>query len=154
MTTTAAQFPSLHVLDHPLIRHKLTLMRDKRSPTILFRQLLREISLLMGYEITRNLPVTNATTRGMIRDWEETNQSIKNAEQALEAVRDKQAQLAAEQQKAAGAGAGWAKGMAEGIVQAQRLGESYRELRDRLTDQIEALYYELLARRRAEPKQS
>ena len=58
MTADAKQFPSLHVLDHPLIRHKLTLMRDKRSPTILFRQLLREIALLMGYEITRNMPVT------------------------------------------------------------------------------------------------
>jgi len=58
LTTTAAQFPSLHVLGHPLIRHKLTLMRDKRTPTIQFRQLLREIALLMGYEITRDLPVT------------------------------------------------------------------------------------------------
>ena len=58
MTADRQQFPSLHVIDHPLIRHKLTLMRDKRSPTILFRQLLREIALLMGYEITRNLPVT------------------------------------------------------------------------------------------------
>jgi uracil phosphoribosyltransferase len=58
VTTTAAQFPSLQVLDHPLIRHKLTLMRDKRTPTILFRQLLREIALLMGYEITRDMPVT------------------------------------------------------------------------------------------------
>jgi uracil phosphoribosyltransferase len=58
MSADAKQFPSLHVIDHPLIRHKLTLMRDKRSPTILFRQLLREIALLMGYEITRNLPVT------------------------------------------------------------------------------------------------
>jgi uracil phosphoribosyltransferase len=57
VTTTAAQFPSLHVLEHPLIRHKLTLMRDKRTPTIQFRQLLREIALLMGYEITRDLPV-------------------------------------------------------------------------------------------------
>ena len=56
--TDAAPFPSLHVLDHPLIRHKLSLMLDKRAPTILFRQLLREISLLMGYEITRRLPVT------------------------------------------------------------------------------------------------
>jgi uracil phosphoribosyltransferase len=58
MTADRQQFPSLHVIDHPLIRHKLSLMRDKRSPTILFRQLLREIALLMGYEITRNLPVT------------------------------------------------------------------------------------------------
>jgi len=58
VTTTPTQFPSLHVLEHPLIRHKLTLMRDKRTPTIMFRQLLREIALLMGYEITRDLPVT------------------------------------------------------------------------------------------------
>jgi uracil phosphoribosyltransferase len=47
----------LTVLDHPLIQHKLSLMRDKRTPTILFRQLLREIALLMGYEVTRDLPV-------------------------------------------------------------------------------------------------
>lgn len=45
------------VLDHPLIQHKLSLMRDRRTPTILFRQLLREIALLMGYEITRDLPL-------------------------------------------------------------------------------------------------
>ncbi|MGH6933442.1 MAG: uracil phosphoribosyltransferase [Dongiaceae bacterium] len=58
MTADPREFPTLHVIDHPMIRHKLSLMRDKRSPTILFRQLLREISLLMGYELTRNLPVT------------------------------------------------------------------------------------------------
>ena len=51
-------FPNLHVLDHPLIAHKLTIMRDKTTPTILFRQLLKEITLLMGYEITRDLPTT------------------------------------------------------------------------------------------------
>lgn len=48
---------TLHVIDHPLIQHKLSLMRDKTTPTILFRQLLREIGLLMGYEITRDLPL-------------------------------------------------------------------------------------------------
>jgi len=58
MAGNAKQFPTLKVLEHPLIRHKLSLMRDRRSPTILFRHLLREISLLMGYEITRDLPVT------------------------------------------------------------------------------------------------
>jgi uracil phosphoribosyltransferase len=51
-------FSNLHVTDHPLIQHKLTHMRDKRTSTKTFRQLLREISLLMGYEITRNLPLT------------------------------------------------------------------------------------------------
>ncbi len=52
-----ASFPNLHVIDHPLVQHKLTHMRDKRTSTKTFRQLLREISLLMGYEITRNLPI-------------------------------------------------------------------------------------------------
>ena len=56
---TADRFPSLHVLDHPLIQHKLSQMRDRRTPTILFRQLLKEIALLMGYEITRALPLTS-----------------------------------------------------------------------------------------------
>ena len=58
MEALAKEFHNLHVLDHPLIRHKLSLMRDVQTPTILFRQLLREISLLMGYEITRGLQMT------------------------------------------------------------------------------------------------
>lgn len=52
------EFPNLLVIEHPLIQHKLSLMRDKRTPTIQFRQLLREIALLMGYEISRELPLT------------------------------------------------------------------------------------------------
>ena len=44
----------LHVLNHPLITHKLTLMRDKDTSSQEFRQLLTEISMLMGYEVTRN----------------------------------------------------------------------------------------------------
>ncbi len=55
---THPDFPNLLVLDHPLIQHKLSLMRDKRAPTIQFRHLLREIALLMGYEISRELPLT------------------------------------------------------------------------------------------------
>ena len=57
----SSQFENLFVLDHPLIQHKLTLMRRSDTPTGLFRQLLREISLIMGYELTRPLPLT--TTR-------------------------------------------------------------------------------------------
>lgn len=53
------KFTSLFVLDHPLIQHKLTLMRRRDTPTGLFRQLLREIALLMGYELTRPLPLTS-----------------------------------------------------------------------------------------------
>lgn len=49
--------PGLHIVDHPLVRHKLTLMRRADTPSAQFRQLLREISLLMGYEVTRDLPL-------------------------------------------------------------------------------------------------
>ena len=54
------QIPELgpfYVLDHPLIQHKLTLMRDARQTTLGFRTLLREIAMMMGYEITRDLPL-------------------------------------------------------------------------------------------------
>jgi uracil phosphoribosyltransferase len=47
----------LKVVLHPLIQHKLTLMRDRRTSTAKFRSLLREISLLLAYEATRDLPV-------------------------------------------------------------------------------------------------
>ena len=60
MPKSSSAFPQLHVLDHPLIKHKLSMMRDKATPTTLFRQLLKEIALLMGYEITRELPMTTA----------------------------------------------------------------------------------------------
>jgi uracil phosphoribosyltransferase len=56
--TDASPFPSLRVLDHPLIQHKLSIMRDRRTPTIQFRRLLKEIAMLMGYEVTRDLPVS------------------------------------------------------------------------------------------------
>ena len=48
----------LTVVDHPLVQHKLTIMRDKETSTKSFRQLLREISQLLAYEITRELPMT------------------------------------------------------------------------------------------------
>ncbi|MEQ8368643.1 MAG: uracil phosphoribosyltransferase [Roseicyclus sp.] len=51
----------LTIVDHPLVQHKLTLMRDVGTSTKSFRQLLREISHLLAYEVTRNLPMT--TTR-------------------------------------------------------------------------------------------
>ena len=49
------KFVNLHVAEHPLIQHKLTLMRDQSTTTQNFRQLLREIAMLLGYEITRDL---------------------------------------------------------------------------------------------------
>lgn len=49
----------LHVIDHPMIQHKLTIMRQKDTGSKDFRELLKEISLLMGYEITRDLPLVD-----------------------------------------------------------------------------------------------
>ncbi|MEM9013531.1 MAG: uracil phosphoribosyltransferase [Pseudomonadota bacterium] len=51
------QFPSLTIVDHPIIQHKLTILRDKTTPSATFRQLLKEIGLLLGYEATRELPL-------------------------------------------------------------------------------------------------
>ena len=55
---TDPRYPNLFITDHPLIQHKLTHMRDRLTSTRTFRGLLREITLLMGYEITRDLPLT------------------------------------------------------------------------------------------------
>ena len=49
---------NLNIVTHPLIQHKLTEMRKKTTPTNHFRQLLREISLLLAYEVTRELPLS------------------------------------------------------------------------------------------------
>ena len=49
--------PNLTIIDHPLVQHKLSLLRRKTTPTAHFRQLLREISLLLAYEVTRDLEV-------------------------------------------------------------------------------------------------
>ncbi len=49
----------LTIVDHPLVQHKLTLMRDKTTSTSAFRQLLREISQLLAYEATRHLQLTS-----------------------------------------------------------------------------------------------
>lgn len=47
----------LHIIDHPLITHKLSIMRNKKTGSKDFRELLDEIAMLMGYEITRDLPL-------------------------------------------------------------------------------------------------
>lgn len=48
---------TFHLIDHPLIQHKLTIMRQKHTSSKEFRDLLNEISMLMGYEVTRDLPL-------------------------------------------------------------------------------------------------
>ena len=58
----------LHVMDHPLILHKISLLRDKDTNTRDFRQLIYEIALLIGYEATRDLPVTQYTVSTPVTD--------------------------------------------------------------------------------------
>jgi uracil phosphoribosyltransferase len=60
----------LTIVDHPLVLHKLTLMRDRETSTAGFRQLLREISLLLAYEITRDLPLTSKTVETPLAEME------------------------------------------------------------------------------------
>ncbi len=60
----------LTVVDHPLVSHKITLMRDKHTPSAVFRQLLREISLLLAYEVLRDLPMTTKTIDTPLEEME------------------------------------------------------------------------------------
>jgi uracil phosphoribosyltransferase len=48
---------NVYIFDHPLIQHKISLLRDKNTDTKEFRELVQEISMLMGYEVTRNMPL-------------------------------------------------------------------------------------------------
>jgi uracil phosphoribosyltransferase len=52
---------AVHVLEHPLIQHKLTFIRARETGTKEFRQLVQEVAMLMAYEITRNLPLTETS---------------------------------------------------------------------------------------------
>ncbi len=60
----------LTVVSHPLVQHKLSIMRDRDTDTALFRQLLREISLLLAYEITRHLPMTTTIIETPLQNME------------------------------------------------------------------------------------
>ena len=57
MPSTDPRFPNVSIYDHPLIQHKLSIMRDKRTEHEQFRQLLNQITGLMAYDVCRNLPV-------------------------------------------------------------------------------------------------
>ncbi len=61
---------NLTIVNHPLVLHKLTLMRDKNTPSAVFRQLLREISLLLAYEVSRDLPMTHQTIETPVAQME------------------------------------------------------------------------------------
>jgi uracil phosphoribosyltransferase len=60
----------LTIVTHPLVQHKLTLMRDRETSTAGFRRLLREISLLLAYEVTRDLPLTSVTIETPLTEME------------------------------------------------------------------------------------
>jgi len=60
----------LTIVTHPLVQHKLTLMRQKETSTAGFRQLLREISMLLAYEITRDLPLTMRAIETPLKEME------------------------------------------------------------------------------------
>jgi uracil phosphoribosyltransferase len=54
---TTPGFPTLAIVDHPLVQHKLTLLRDQHTPTKIFKELVDEIAMLMAYEATKDLPL-------------------------------------------------------------------------------------------------
>lgn len=64
---TDPRYPHLHIVDHPLVQHKLTLMREKSCSTKDFRILLKEITMLMGYELTRDTPLHDPPYRNSVR---------------------------------------------------------------------------------------
>jgi uracil phosphoribosyltransferase len=62
--------PHLTHVKHPLVQHKLTLMREESTSTAVFRQLLREISQLLAYEVTRGLPLTTKRIETPIQEMD------------------------------------------------------------------------------------
>jgi uracil phosphoribosyltransferase len=60
----------LTIVDHPLVQHKLSIMRQQNTSTAAFRQLLREISQLLAYEVTRELPMTSRLIQTPIQEME------------------------------------------------------------------------------------
>ena len=60
----------LTVVDHPLVQHKLSHMRDVKTPTNHFRQLMRETSQLLAYEVTRNLDMTTETIQTPMQEMQ------------------------------------------------------------------------------------
>ncbi|MEO0328386.1 MAG: uracil phosphoribosyltransferase [Pseudomonadota bacterium] len=61
---------NINVVDHPLIQHKLTLMRDKDTSSAVFRQLLREISTLLTYEVLRDIPLTTRPIKTPLQEMD------------------------------------------------------------------------------------
>ena len=53
---TSSQFPTLRMVSHPLVQHKLSILRDRTTPTKIFKELVEEIAMLMAYEATADMP--------------------------------------------------------------------------------------------------
>ena len=64
-----AQFPNLNVIHHPLVQHKLTFLRREETSTAGFRRLVKEISQMLCYEVTRDLPTENIAIRTPITEF-------------------------------------------------------------------------------------
>jgi len=60
MDTTPA-YPTLRIVSHPLVQHKLSILRDRETPTKIFKELVDEIAMLMAYEATSDLTLENVT---------------------------------------------------------------------------------------------
>lgn len=81
----------LTIIDHPLVQHKLSMMRDKGTPIASFRRLLHEIGLLLGYEVSRGLPLTTSHIETpiqvmdapMVKGWQPAIVSILRAGNGL-----------------------------------------------------------------------
>jgi uracil phosphoribosyltransferase len=58
---TTPRFASLRIVSHPLVQHKLSILRDRETPTKIFKELVDEIAMLMAYEATSDLPLENAS---------------------------------------------------------------------------------------------
>ena len=57
---TAPEFPTLRLVSHPLVQHKLTILRDRETPTKIFKELVDELAMLMAYEATSDLALEDA----------------------------------------------------------------------------------------------
>ncbi len=63
---------TVHVLDHPMIQHKLTLIRDKDTGPKEFRELIEEVAMFMAYEVTRDLPLEEVEVEHLLVQPEHT----------------------------------------------------------------------------------
>ena len=68
--SSPAEHPNLRVVDHPLVQHKMALLRDESTSKKAFRELVDELSMLMAYEATRELPLQPVTVRTPLEETE------------------------------------------------------------------------------------